>query len=377
MKRRFRNFDWILFLSILPLIFFGLLTMKSIGESGTDYYFSKQLILIGIGALVFFVFSMIDWHIFESNTTFLMLSYVFGVGLLLALFIAGTAVRGSQSWFHFSFFSLEPSEFMKLILILVLSKYFARRHVEIALSKHLIVSAIYAGIPFMLVVRQPDIGTAFVFAAIWGGMVLFSGVNMKQFIVLALVTIFVVAGSWVFFLNPDQKSRVIYFFSPYADPQGSGYHAIQSTIAVGSGELFGKGVGYGTQSRLRFLPESETDFIFAAFVEEWGLLGAFVVFALFGILFWRLFAIGLRAEGNFPQLVIVGIMALIASHIMIHVGMNTGLFPITGISLPFMSYGGSLFITMMAALGIVESITMKSSFLAYKGAGETVPGLHL
>lgn len=370
MTRSLRNFDWVLLFTIVPLVLFGLLTMKSIGGSGGDYFFSKQLIWVGIGVLVFFVLSMIDWRIFESNTFLLLSLYVLGVTLLATLIIAGVNIRGVRSWIQLPFFSIEPSEFIKLIVILVLAKYFARRHVEIALTRHLVISALYVGIPFFLVVVQPDIGAAFVLAAIWGGMLLFSGINYKQLGVLTLIAIVASMSAWVFFLNPNQKSRIISYLAPASDPQGAGYHSIQATIAVGSGEFFGKGVGHGTQSRLRFLPESETDFIFAAFVEEWGFLGAAIVFLLFGVLFWRLFSIGLAAEGNFSQLVVIGIMILLASHIFIHVGMNTGLMPITGISLPFMSYGGSLFITMMAALGIVESIAMRSSFLARKAGTE-------
>ena len=361
-----RRFDWILLGSLLPIVSFGLMTMKSVGgpEGVADYFFYRQMFWIAIGLAVFFIFSALDWHAFESNALFLMALWVIGVIFLALLLLGGTAVKGAQSWFHFSLFSVEPSEFMKLVLILILAKYFARRHVEIALWRHIVVSFFWVAVPLLLVILQPDIGSAAVFIFLWGGIVLLSGINLKQFLWLSLATILISVSAWTMFLEPYQKSRIISFLNPALAREGAGYHAAQSVIAVGSGGFFGKGVGYGTQSRLRFLPESETDFIFASFVEEWGFLGALFFFFLWGVIFWRLFRAALHAEGNFAKLVVLGIAILLASHIIIHTGMNVGLLPITGISLPFMSYGGSFFITLMAALGIVESIIIRSSFLA-------------
>lgn len=369
MRKIYRRLDWILLGSILPLIFFGLVTMKSVGESGSDYFFEKQLIWIGLGVVTMFIFASIDWHVYESNTALLLFTYFIGIALLVFLIITGVITRGVQSWIKFSFFSIEPSEFMKLAIILVLAKYFARRHIEIGLSRHLIISALYVALPMVLVALQPDIGTALVFAAIWGGMIFFSGINAKQLSVLMIAVVILSSLTWVFYLTPNQKSRIITFVAPATDPQGAGYHAEQAAIAIGSGEIFGKGFGYGSQSRLKFLPESETDFIFAAFVEEWGLLGALVVFMLFGVLFWRLFVIARNAEGNFPKLVVVGIIIFVLSHFVIHIGMNTSILPITGISFPFMSYGGSLIISLMIAIGIAQSIAIHSSFLARQQGG--------
>lgn len=367
----FYRFDWVLFIAVLPLLLFGLITMKSIGTDGVpDYFFTRQLIWIGVGLIAFFVFTFIDWRVYETSSALLLGLYGTGVALLFILF-AGSIIRGVQSWIQLPFFSIAPAEFMKLILILVLAKYFARRHVEIALSKHLVISALYAGIPFALIALQPDIGTALVIGLIWAGLILFSGINIKQLSILAAIAIIGSVFMWGFVLGDYQKNRIISFLAPASDPQGAGYHSIQATIAVGSGELFGKGVGYGTQSRLRFLPESQNDFIFAAFVEEWGVLGALVVFTLFGVIFWRLFRIAFQAEGNFPQLVVLGIILLLFGHIVIHIGMNTGLLPVTGISMPFMSYGGSLMVTLLASLGIAESVAIHSSFLGRRQIAES------
>lgn len=373
MRRTLEQFDWWLALSVLPLIFFGLVTMKSFGPEGAgDYFFWRQLIWVVAGIVVFIVACRIDWHVYESNTLLLLGIYSVAVGLLGILLIIGSVVRGSQSWLQLPFFSLQPAELAKLSLILILAKYFARRHVEIALSRHLIVSAVYLGVPLALVLGQPDVGTAMVLVAIWGGMVLFSGITLRQLVVLTIIGVTVVFTAWFYFFTAEQQSRIISFLAPASDPQGAGYHSIQATVAVGSGEMWGKGVGYGTQSRLRFLPESQNDFIYAAFVEEWGVAGAAVVFLMFGVLFWRLFRIARSAEGNFAQLFVIGFIMFLASHIVIHIGMNTGVLPITGLSLPFMSYGGSLMVVLAAGLGIAESIAMHSSFL---GQRHSIQGL--
>lgn len=373
MRRALEQFDWWLALSVLPLIFFGLVTMKSFGPEGAgDYFFWRQLMWVGVATVVFVLACRIDWHIYESHTPLLLSIYLVSVVLLGVLLVIGAVVRGSQSWLQLPFFSLQPAELAKLSLIFILAKYFARRHVEIALSRHLIVSALYLGLPLTLVLGQPDVGTALVLIAIWGGMVLFSGITLRQLVVLTVIGVTVGALAWLYFFTPEQQSRIISFLAPASDPQGAGYHSIQATVAVGSGQLFGKGVGYGTQSRLRFLPESQNDFIYAAFVEEWGVVGASVVFLLFGIIFWRLFRIARRAEGNFAQLFVIGLIMFLASHIVIHIGMNTGVLPITGLSLPFMSYGGSLMVVLAAALGTAQSIAMHSSFL---GQRHSIQGL--
>lgn len=367
MRRTLEQFDWWLALSVLPLIFFGLVTMKSFGVEGSgDYFFWRQLMWVGAGIVVFILACRVDWHVYEANTPLLLGIYFVAVTLLGILLVIGSVVRGSQSWLQLPFFSLQPAELAKLSLILVLAKYFARRHVEIALSRHLIVSAMYLGIPLLLVLGQPDVGTAMVLVAIWGGMVLFSGITLRQLAVLTVIAATVILTAWFYFFTAEQQSRIISFLAPASDPRGAGYHSIQATVAVGSGQIYGKGVGYGTQSRLRFLPESQNDFIYAAFTEEWGVMGAGVVFALFGVIFWRLFRIARRAEGNFAQLFVIGFIMFLASHIVIHIGMNTGMLPITGLSLPFMSYGGSLMVVLMAGLGIAESIAMHSSFLSQR-----------
>jgi rod shape determining protein RodA len=275
------------------------------------------------------------------------------VATLLLIFLFGSVVKGAQSWFHIGGLALQPSDPAKLVLILILAKYFSRRHVEIAHARHIFVSGAYAAVLFLLVFFQPDFGSAIIIFFIWLGMVLVSGISKRHLIAILLTGALTFAGLWLYGFADYQKQRILTFIHPYTDLQGSGYNAYQATIAIGSGGLLGKGVGYGTQSKLRFLPEYETDFIFSAFAEEWGFVGIMLLFLLYGIVFWRVVAAALSGETNFEILFGAGVGVLILSHFVIHIGMNIGLLPVTGTTVPFMSYGGSHLITEFTALGIL------------------------
>jgi rod shape determining protein RodA len=206
---------------------------------------------------------------------------------------------------------------------------------------------------FALLFLQPDFGTAVIIFSIWLGLVLIAGISRTHLALVFGGVLIAVLGIWSFGLAEYQQQRVISFLHPLADIQGAGYNAYQSTIAVGSGGITGKGIGYGSQSKLAFLPEYETDFIFAAFAEEWGLVGVSLLFLMFGILFWRLLVHAWYASTNFETLVSAGIIIWFLAHVIIHVGMNIGIMPVTGITLPFLSYGGSHLVTEFAALGLV------------------------
>lgn len=342
--------DWLLVLATVPIIAFGLVTMYSFTEA--NGLFSKQLVWILVSFLLFFLASFFDWR-FLRRSDILFAFFLCGAFLLLFLLGVGEAVKGARSWFDFGAISFQPVEAVKLALILLLAKYFSRRHIEIKHLRHIFVSGAYALVLFVLVLLQPDFGGALVIFCIWLGMVLVSGISRRHlFAVLcagALVGVFL----WLFVFADYQKERVVSFLHPLADIRGAGYNAYQSTIAVGSGGFWGKGVGFGSQSRLQFLPEYETDFIFAAFAEEWGFLGVVVLFALYGALFWRILANALRGSTNFEILFGLGLALWILSQFLIHVGMNLGLLPVTGITLPFMSYGGSNLAMLFVGLGIL------------------------
>lgn len=344
------DIDWILFFSTLPIVFAGLITMNSF--TGDNYFFEKQIIWLFVSIIIFFVLSFFDFR-FLRKTHVLIPLFLGFVVILLGLFITGSVFKGAQSWFNLGLFSVQPADLVKLVLIFLLAKYFSKRHIEIANVRHILVSGFYAFIFFILVLLQPDFGSAIIIFFIWLGMVLVSGISKKHLIAVFLIGAVAFAGLWFYVFQDYQKNRIMTFINPMADIQGTGYNAYQSTIAVGSGQFTGKGVGFGTQSRLQFLPEYETDFIFAAFAEEWGFVGVMLLFLFFAICIWRILANAMKGSTNFEVLYGLGLAILIISHFTIHVGMNIGLLPVTGITIPFMSYGGSHLLTEFAALGIL------------------------
>jgi rod shape determining protein RodA len=364
--------DWYLIFAVLPVLGAGLVTMNSF--MGNDSYFTHQLVWILVSFIIFFVFSFIDFH-FLRRTSVVVTLYSIGVMALLALFVVGQASKGAQSWIDLGLFSIQPSDPMKLVLIIVLAKYFSRRHVEIAQIKHIVVSGVYAFIIFALVALHPDFGSALTIFAIWFGMVMVSGISKKHLLLVVLGGAVIFAGFWNFGLKSYQKARIMNFVHPLADIRGSGYNAYQAMVTVGSGGLLGKGLGYGTQSRLKFLPEYETDFIFAAFAEEWGFVGVIILLLLFAIILFRIMKHSMRGESNFETLFCAGLAIFFVSHLIVNIGMNIGLLPVTGIPVPFMSYGGSHLVTEFAGLGIMMGMArysrpahrdlMKNEFVGY------------
>ncbi len=349
----FESMDWVLLLVTLPIIGSGLLAMASFVSP--NHFFGRQLMWVVISLIVFFMVSQFDVRVL-ARTEILMTLYGITLFLLLVLFILGHVSHGAQSWLSLGGFALQPSEIMKLVVILMLAKYFSRRHVEIAHVKHIIISGLYALIPFVLVFLQPDFGSAVIIFAIWFGMAIVAGISKRHLALLGAIGLVILAGLWLFVFKPYQKARILTFLHPSSDLTGSGYNAYQSTVAIGSGQLVGKGVGFGTQSRLQFLPEYQTDFIFAAFAEEWGFIGVILLFILFAVLIWQIIGNALGGASNFEVLFSTGVAIYFMSHIIINVGMNLKLLPVTGITLPFMSYGGSHLVTEYAALGIVVAM---------------------
>jgi len=355
-EKALKNIDWLLVCFIAPIILAGLFTMKSfVPTEGTADFFSKQIISVIISFSVFFIFSFIDFR-FLKRTDVLVTLFLIFAGLLTILFILGHVSHGAKSWFNLGGFSFEPVDFMKLILVLILAKYFSRRHVEIRNIKHLFISGLYAIIPFALILFQPDFGSALIVFLIWFGMVLVSGISKTHLLAVFLCGALAFLVLWFFVFAPYQKARIMTLVNPVADIHGTGYNSLQSTIAVGSGQIFGKGLGFGTQSRLKFLPEPQTDFIFAAFSEEWGFAGSLLILLLFGLVIWRILLTASLGLSNFEMLFGMGIAIYFMSHILINVGMNLGVMPVTGIPLPFMSYGGSHLLTEFAGLGILMSM---------------------
>lgn len=352
------HLDWYLFVPALLLSLAGLITMNSF--SGENYFFARQSAWILISVLIFLFASAFDWH-FLRRTTVLVPLFLIMTALLGLLLAAGRVTHGAQSWFTLGSLAFQPSDPAKVILILMLSKYFSRRHIEIKNLRHILVSGFYALVIFLLVFLQPDFGGAVTIFAIWFGMVLLSGISKKHLAVVIVGGLLITAALWMFVFAPYQKARILSFIHPLEDVRGTGYNAYQSTVAVGSGQIFGKGVGQGSQSKLQYLPEYETDFIFAAFAEEWGFIGTVILLSLCLILLFRLVNNAEHASTNFETLMGLGTAIFFAVHIAVHAGMNTGVMPVTGITFPFMSYGGSHLVTEWLTLGILSSMRRRSS----------------
>lgn len=345
----FPIFDVTLFSVVLCIMLAGLFTMSSF--QAQDSYFWKQGVWITVSLLAFILISRFEYR-FLKQTQVVVILYVGLLSVLSLLFVVGHISKGAESWFRIAGVAFQPIDLMKLVLIIVLAKYFSRRHIAIANIRHIIVSGVYAFIPFVLVVLQPDFGSAMVLISIWFGMVLVSGISKKHLFSVILIAVITFSLAWKFVFKPYQKARIMNFVYPLQDIRGTGYNAYQSTIAVGSGGLYGKGVGFGTQSRLNFLPEYRTDFIFAAFAEEWGFVGSILLLIFFLIILYKLAVFALVADSTFEALFTYGVIIWIATHMAINIGMNIGVMPVTGIPLPFMSYGGSHLLAECIALGI-------------------------
>jgi len=350
-EKALKRIDWLLVVFIIPIVLAGLFTMKSFTplENVTDF-FGKQIIWISISLVIFFIFSFIDFR-FLKRTDVLVFLFSF-----MSLLLVGLILLGSKSWFNLGFFYFQPVDVMKLVLVLVLAKYFSRRHVEIRDIKHIFISGFYALVPLILVLLQPDFGSAMIIFFIWLLMVLVSGISKVHLFLVILSGALIFASLWFFSFAPYQKARIYNFLNPMADIHKTGYNVFQSTVAVGSGQITGKGLGFGTQSRLKFLPVPQSDFIFAAFAEEWGFIGSTLILFLYILVIWRILYNASLGSTNFEILFGMGVAIFFMGHIIINVGMNLGLLPVTGIPLPFMSYGGSHLLTEFAALGILMSM---------------------
>lgn len=352
-----RRIDWVLLGAVLPLVGAGLITMS--GFAGDNSFLWHQLMWLALSLGVFFFFSFIDWRWLRRGGVLLTL-FILGNVLLLGLLVAGQAFNGAQSWLTLGGFVFQPTDLIKLILVLMLAKYFSRRHIAIAQIKHILVSGVYALIPFTLIFLQPDFGSAIVIFTIWLGIVLVAGLSKRHLLIVFLAGVGSFLILWFYIFQPYQKQRILTFIHPLADVRGAGYSSFQSTIAVGSGQILGKGVGYGTQSRLKFLPEYQTDFIFAAFAEEWGFVGAVLYFVFFGIVIWRILYWSMRGASNFESIFGVGLAIMLVTHFIINIGMNIGLLPVTGLTLPFTSHGGSHLLAEFMGLGILMGMSQYS-----------------
>ncbi|MCR4322935.1 MAG: rod shape-determining protein RodA [Candidatus Azambacteria bacterium] len=356
-----QKMDKVLAGAAILLTLFGVVELVAMayGNHVMAAYQYKQLIALGIGIVLMVALSFLDYRFFKNNSYAVMLLYVGSVLALVVLLLVGKQTRGLTGWFTIGGFAFAPVETTKIVLALLFAKYFSLRHVEMYRWFHVIISFSYVAVPMALVLLQPDLGSAVVVFSLWLGIVLFSGISRKQIALLIILGMVMAWGGWAYALKDYQKERIVSFVNPYHDPQGVGYNAIQAMIAVGSGGMFGKGLGYGSQVQLGFLPEAHTDFMFASIVEEFGLFGAMIVLLLLSIIVWRIMRIGLAAENNFARIFCAAMMVLIFIHVAINLGMNVGLMPVIGIAFPFLSYGGSNLLALFIGLGLVQSIHVR------------------
>jgi len=350
----FRDIDSVLFFAVLALVSIGIVNIYGITGFG-DLLFKKQVIIGLLGFFIMVVCSFFNYRYFKNYSLLVLVPYISSL-FLLALTFYSRSIRGTNSWIIFGNFTFEPAEITKLFLIILMAKYFSQRHIHIYQFKHIVASGFYFFIPLVLIINQPDLGSAIILSLIWGSFLIASGINRKHLFIIICSALIIGFISWFAVIKPYQKVRILSFLDQGRDPLGSGYNLIQSKIAIGSGFWFGNGIGNGSQAKLGFLPEPHNDFIFAAFIEQFGLIGAIVIMILAVLIVYRVILIGSLAGNNFSKLFSIGLSVLIFSHVFVSAGVNVGLLPITGLPFTFLSSGGSNLVSVMAGLGILQSI---------------------
>jgi rod shape determining protein RodA len=359
-RRIIYHFDWTLFSLALALCGIGVLSVVSATwgskHHGIDPLVMRQLIWVGVGGAMMTTAALIDYR---ALGTYSYAFYALAVALLIFVAIAGHSTGGSRRWINLGILKLEPSEIAKIAVVLVMVRYLRDEPPKGGWNlPHMIIPALLLAVPAILVLKQPDLGTALILVLITGTLIFIGGLNWRMMVVLMLAGVLAAPAGW-HFLKPYQRGRLVSFLNPQSDPLGTGYHIIQSEIAIGSGGAWGKGFLKGTQARLNFLPEQTTDFIFAVFAEEFGFFGSVVLLGLYSALIARGAWIARHARDRFGTLLAIGFTGIVFWQVAINIGMATGMLPVVGITLPLVSYGGSSLIAMMAAMGVLISINTR------------------
>ncbi len=358
-SRLFSQFDWLLALSVFVLLLLGLSALYSIGLASNPSDFTnvtKQLVALALGLAVAVALAFSNYRLLQSYAGSL---YALGVVALTAVLFFGVTRRGTTGWFDLGIVDVQPVEFAKIVLVAALASLFARRTSRQVGWKTVGVTAVPVLIYVALVLQQPDFGSAALMLGIWGVVLLFAGLKGRVAAALSGGGVVAVALAWFFLFEVFQKQRILTFLNPERDPLGQGYNVVQAKIAIGAGGWFGRGLGFGSQSQLRFLPEAQTDFIFAAIAEELGFFGVVLILSAIGLLFWRLAALIRAARDDFTAYLLVGLGALLFIQMIVNIAMNLGLMPVTGLPLPFVSYGGTALLASMAVFGIIESVALR------------------
>ncbi len=355
------SWDWLILIIPIVLSIIGIVSIFSITHqtSGLNY-FIQQAIYLAVGLAFFVTFSFLDYRLLKGAAPVL---YVIGIVLLAIVVLFGSEIQGSSRWISLGFFNFQPSEIFKIILVISLAAFITSQ--ENIKPRQFIAFGLLAFLPIGLVVVEPDLGTSLLYLAIFLIFIIFSKIERVYLFVLSGLAVIAAPIMWAFALADYQKERILSFFYPQSDPFGTGYNVLQSTIAIGSGGLLGKGLGHGPQSQLNFLPSQHTDFIFATISEELGFWGASLILILLLTFLFRGVRVAQESQDDFGRFLAIGFVSIFLLQILINVGMNLGLMPVTGIPLPFVSYGGSSLITSFIMAGILNSIYIRRSKLNF------------
>lgn len=356
-----KKLDWILIACAVVVVCFGLAAIWSTGLAKSDFSnFYKQLIFFAVGLAFMFAISFFDYRILRNNSYLILTLYFICLALVAGLYFFAPIIRGTRGWYKLGGVTLDPIEPIKIVLIVLLAKYFSMRHVEMYKLRHILISGLYVVLPAVLIFLKPDLGGTAVLVFMWLGILMVSGIKMKHFLVLTICFLLVAGFSWQFLLKDYQRSRVTAFLFPH-DLLGSSWSQNQTKISIGSGNLFGEGLGKGSQVQYGFLPEPHTDFIFSVIAEEWGLAGISAFFVFYLLLVWRILKTAINSASNFPRLFGVGFAIVLITQFTVNISMNLGLLPVVGIYLPLVSYGGSGLIANFLSLGIIQGIYAKKA----------------
>lgn len=358
-QRVVNHFDWSFLSVILVICGLGFLTLYSSTYLNSIEIFYKQIVFFGVGLGAAVLIGLLDYRIFERLAWPF---YIVVVILLVAVDIIGITALGAQRWLSLGPVNLQPSELAKFAIILILARYYSRDRATPPQGygiRDLLPVFLIVGLPMILTFLQPDLGTASMIGFVGASIIFYCQIRWRTVVGILTVMIIAIPFAYHFVLHDYQRDRVQTFLDPERDPLGEGYHIIQSTIAVGSGELMGKGYLQGSQSKLEFLPKHHTDFIFSAFAEEWGFVGGMIVLILFSVVVFMGIDIARKSKDKFGSILAVGALSLIAWHVIINIGMEIGLLPVVGVPLPFFSYGGSAMLTNMLAVGLLLSVSFR------------------
>jgi len=354
--RRLAEVRWGLLVAALALAIAGLLTVHSASAEMRIDYLPRQALFVGVGFLLMLIAFSIDHRVLFGLSLPL---YLLSLGALVAVLLIGIKAGGSRSWLGVGNWRLQPSEFAKLATALLLARYLETANQRFLALRQIALACLIVAVPMALVVVEPDLGGAGMFLPMLAGALLVAGVRLRVLAGAALLAIVLGGLVWSFGMQPYQRDRVLTFLQPARDPLGKGYQLRQSKIAVGSGELAGKGYMQGTQSQLRFLPARHTDFIFAVLAEEWGFLGVAAVLGLYALYLFSGVQVAMRARDRAGILLVVGLLSMTAFHVVYNTAMVVGMTPVTGIPLPFLSYGGSFMLSNFIATGIILGVDFR------------------